>query len=102
LRPSPPLAAEQLKEKVLQKGAEMFGVKIEKKTERHDFVAVTYIGLGLVAIVLGVVSYIRKESHRVAGMAGALGIVAIAWEYVLIELIIAVVILILANLNISG
>jgi hypothetical protein len=39
LRPSPPLAAEQLKGKVLPKGAEMIGVKIEKKSERHDFVA---------------------------------------------------------------
>jgi hypothetical protein len=101
LRPSPPLAAEQLKEKVLQKGAAMLGVRVEEKTERHDFVAVTYIGLGLAAIVLAVVSYIRKESHRVAGMAGALGIMATAWEYVLIGLVIAVIILILSNLNIS-
>ena len=77
------------------------GVDLNLHPHADYRVAVTYIGLGLVAIVLGIVSYIRKESHRVAGMPGALGIVATAWEYVLIGLIIAVDIMILANLNIS-
>ncbi len=101
LRPAPPPVDEQLKQKVIEKGAKMLGLAVESKEERnrHDYVAVGYTGLGLVALILGVVLYVRQENHRVAGMAGALGIVAIGWEYVLIGVAIAVVIFVLANLH---
>jgi|TARA_B110000263_G_C14781499_1_gene273434 hypothetical protein len=54
--------------------------------ESHDTIDSLYIGFGLVALVLGVCSFIAKQKHRIAGLAGALGVVALAWEYVLIAL----------------
>jgi len=58
-----------------------------------------YAGLGFVAIVLGVVSWVRKDHIRISGGAVALGLMAIAWQYVLIASGIAIIIFILANLQ---
>ena len=63
-----------------------------------DVVDYSYMGLGFLALILGVVSFLQKESSRVSGMAAALGLVAVAWQYVLIGVLLAVVILILANM----
>ncbi|MFP6780334.1 MAG: hypothetical protein VCB59_01440 [Gammaproteobacteria bacterium] len=45
----------------------------------------------MVSLVLGVWSFMVKENHRISGLAGALGVVAMAWEYVLPGVVIAVV-----------
>ena len=95
LRPEQPSAAEKLKDLAVSKSIELLGGDAEGRRER-DVVQLTYHGLGFIALVLGVVSFLRKESHQVAGAAGALGVIAIGWEFVLIGIIIAVVILILA------
>ncbi len=95
LRPEKPSAAEQIKDLAVSRGIELLGGHVEKRRER-DLVQLTYLGLGFIALVLGVVSFLRKESPQVAGAAGALGVIAIGWEFVLIGIIIAVIILILA------
>jgi hypothetical protein len=53
--------------------------------------------LGLAAIGLGVVSWIRKEHVRMAGGAIALGLIGVCWQWVLVAVCIAVVIFLLAN-----
>jgi hypothetical protein len=39
---------------------------------------------GLVGIVLGVISWIRREDHRISGTAVAVGVGAITWAYLLV------------------
>ena len=75
---------------VVDKGFNLFR-KDDVVVETHDRIDYIYIGLGLVSLVLGVWSFIVKENHRVSGLAGALGVVAMAWEYVLIGVVLAVV-----------
>ncbi len=62
-----------------------------------DAVQASSTGLGLIAMILGVTSWIRKEHIRVSGGAVSLGLVAIAWQYVLLGMLIAAIIIILAN-----
>ncbi len=88
-----------LKERVIEGGAALIGIEPRRSSEDRDWIVWAYSGVGLLAVIFGVVSYLRQENHRFSGMAGALGIIAIGWEYVLIGLIIAVVIYILANLG---
>jgi len=95
LRPEKRSAAEQIKNLAVSTGLELLGGDAKVRRER-DAIHLTYYGLGFIALVLGVVSFLRKESHQVAGAAGALGVIAIGWEFVMIGIIIAVVILILA------
>jgi hypothetical protein len=63
-------------------------------------VRLAYTLLGLIAMALGTVSWIRKEHIRMAGGAIAVGLIAICWHWVLIGVGIAIVIFILANLSI--
>ncbi len=85
-----PLSAQVLeKSKVL-----LLGKKEEYARDKVDY---AYSILGLIALTLGVVSYLQNENHRISSSAAALGIVAIAWHYVLIGVVIAVVILLLGS-----
>ncbi len=88
----------KLVERVAEKGIRLFdsGTVAEDKHDAIDFI---YIGLGLLGLSLGVGSYIAKENHRVSAVAGALGIVALAWQYVLIGVVIAVVVFFLASFS---
>ena len=88
----------KLVERVAVKGIKLFGNKVIEE-EKHDVVDYIYIGLGLIAFALAVISYIVKENHRISAAAGALGIIALAWQYVLIGLVIAVVLFFLASLS---
>jgi hypothetical protein len=58
-----------------------------------------YTALGLLGFTLGILSWCRKEHIRLAGAAAAVGLMAVCWEWVLIGVCIAIVILILANLS---
>jgi hypothetical protein len=60
---------------------------------------ITYTALGLAAIGLGTLSWIRKEHIRMSGGAAALGLLAVAWQWVLIGVCIAIVIFVLAHLS---
>ena len=85
-------------ETVVRKGFALFSnVKVEE--QKHDKVDYVYISLGLIALVLGVWSYIVKENHRISAVAGALGVVAMAWHYVMIGLVIAVVVFFLGSFS---
>lgn len=95
--PRPPLS-EQLKEEVLNRGAELFGGDVEK-ARGVDAVSATYTFLGFLGLVLGVGSFVRNEDHRISGMAGALGIIAMSWEYVLIGVILAIAVFLLSVFN---
>lgn len=94
-----------IKEQVVKKGSELFGLKPKEEVTSSsqngyfDAVSITYTVLGVIAIFFGVFSFLQKESHRFAGMAASLGIVAIGWEYVFIGLVIAIIVLLVANLD---
>ena len=57
------------------------------------------MGLGFLAMVLGITSWVRKDHIRLSGGAVAVGLVAVGWEYVLVGLLIAIVILVVANFS---
>ncbi len=88
----------KLVERVAVKGIKLFGNTKVKET-KHDVVDFIYIGLGLVAFALAAVSYIVNENHRISAAAAALGIIALAWQYVLIGFVIAVVVFFLASFS---
>lgn len=58
-----------------------------------------YTALGLLGFALGILSWCRKEHVRLAGAAAAVGLMAVCWEWVLIGVCVAVVVLILSNLS---
>ncbi len=81
---------------VIRKGITIFSSA--KSEPKRDYVDYAYMGIGFLALIFGVISFLQKESYRVSGMATALGLVAIAWHYVLIGVVFAVVILAIANM----
>lgn len=86
-------------EKVINRGAETLGLTEKKEKNHFETVRLIYMGLGLAGIIFAIIAFIRDESHRFSGVVGAVGVVAIAWEYVLIGIIIGAVIFIIANLD---
>lgn len=93
LRPATVSDPTTLSEAVFEKGAELLGVEVEKK-RKTDWVTMTLYVLGFIAIVLGVFSWVKNENHRVSAAAAALGVIAVAWEYVLIGVVVAIIMLI--------
>lgn len=83
-----------LKEKVLRE------TPAEPAPKPFHPIRITYTLMGLVAMGLGVVSWIKKEHIRMSGGAVALGLVAICWQWVLIGVCVAVVVFLLAHLSV--
>lgn len=79
-----------LKEKILREKP------VTQSSKPFHPIRITYTLLGLAAIGLGTFSWIKKEHVRMSGGAVALGLLAICWQWVLIGVCIAVIILILA------
>ena len=98
LRSPTQIAPVEMKDRVIEKSAELLGIEVQSEST-NDTVTVVQFGLGFLAIVLGVVSWVRKENHRISSAAAALGILVVAWEYVLIAAGVAIVILILGSLG---
>lgn len=88
----------EIQDRVIEKGARLLGLDVEHET-RRDWVTFTQFGFGFIGIILGVVSWVRNENHRVSSSAAALGVVAIAWEYVLIGLGIGVILLVVGSFS---
>ncbi|MEM7205892.1 MAG: hypothetical protein AAF628_36900 [Planctomycetota bacterium] len=106
--PSPPPESRSIKERTLEVGKKLLREKVlgepaqqavEAPTGSRDAVALTHMGLGLLAIVLGVLAWIQKAHARLAGATIAVGLVAAAWQYVLVGLALAIVVLVLSNLG---
>ena len=61
------------------------------------------IAAGLIGILLGVISWIRREDHRVSGSAVVVGAAAVAWQYLLLAAAVAIFLvllyIVLANLG---
>lgn len=87
-----------LKVRVMHAGAILIGEKTTDAKEKYDWVTYSYMALGFLGIVFGVLAYLRHESLRHVGMAAALGLVAIAWEYVIVAIVIGVIILIIVSI----
>lgn len=98
LRPPPTTTTVQLKDVALEKGAELLGIAVENK-KSSDWVRLTQFMLGFLAIVFGVTSWVRKENHRISAAAVSVGIIAVAWEYVLFGVGFAVFVMIIGSLS---
>jgi len=84
-----------LSAQVLKKSTSLFTNKQEEPG--YDKVDYVYTIIGLIALVFGVVSYLHKENFRISSAAAALGIISIAWHYVLIAVVIAIVLIIIGS-----
>ncbi|MDF1739819.1 MAG: hypothetical protein P1U86_11725 [Verrucomicrobiales bacterium] len=107
LRPQPPeptlkeVASEAgkkfLTEKFLSPESDSQPIAEPRVVALYDGVDLTYMILGFIAMILGIFSWVKKDHIRISGGAISLGLMAVAWQYVLIGVAIAVVILIIAN-----
>lgn len=68
---------------------------LDRKELPHHPYQMFYIGLGLVAVGLGVASWCRRENLRMSGAAISLGIMAICWQWVLIGVTVAIAIMVI-------
>ena len=93
-------AKKLLEEKILRRQAVASSPVHEdpRRLPLHPYQMV-YTALGLLGFTLGILSWCRKEHIRLAGAAAAVGLMAVCWEWVLIGVCIAIVILFLANLS---
>lgn len=89
---------QKVERSVIEKGIRIFSSDpvTESRRDRIDFF---YIGLGLLALILGVVSFVKEENHRISALAGALGVMAIAWQYVLIGVVIAAAVFLIGSFS---
>lgn len=114
LRPAPPLKSSEtsLKSLVTQVGKTLMKEKILKKKptpqvpkvvkhlkKPYDTIGLTYMGLGFLAIILGFISWIRKDPIRISSGAVIVGLLAVAWHYVLMGVLIAIIISVLVNIG---
>jgi hypothetical protein len=81
-----------LKEKVLKESSP--APSSTPKVEPSRPTRIAYMLLGLAAMAFGGVAWIRKENLRMACGAIAVGLVAVAWEYVLVAVAVAIFIMI--------
>ena len=88
-----------INDKILKKEADPPPIPEDPLASPHDRIELTYMILGFLAMILGVVSWVKKDHIRISGGAVSLGLMAVAWQYVLIGVLIAVVILIVANMS---
>ena len=88
----------KIEQSVFKEGIRIFSSG-EASHDKRDVVDFIYMGMGILGLILGVTSYIVKENHRVAALAGALGVMAIAWQYVLIGVAIAVVLFLVGSFS---
>jgi hypothetical protein len=78
-----------------------------KKKPKDDFFGgmplrpyqIIYTSLGLVAIGLGSYSWTRRIQTRLCGAAVAMGLTAVAWQWALLGVGLAIALLIIAKLN---
>lgn len=71
--------------------------KPDLSSENTHLVRFIYSAFGLLAIVAGIIAWIRKENLRICGGAVSVGLIAVAWQYVLIGVAIAVILFVIAN-----
>ena len=58
--------------------------------------AIAAASAGLAGVGLGAVSWIRREDHRLSAAAVAVGLLAVAWHYIVAAIVVAVVLAVLA------
>lgn len=62
-----------------------------------DVVTATYFLLGFLAIVFGIISFIVNENNRLAASAFSAGLIAVAWQYVMYAVFIALIVMFLMS-----
>lgn len=58
------------------------------------------MSLGFLVMILGVISWIEKDHIKIASGAISLGLMAVAWQFVLIGVVIGITIIIVGNLSV--
>ena len=66
-----------------------------------DIISVTFITLALIAIILAIIGFLKKENHRFTLVALATGIMAILWQFVLMAIVIGIILLFISSFGFS-
>jgi hypothetical protein len=74
-----------------------------RETDLHTTIPKFAMGLGMLGLIGAAVSYTRGESRAFAGSAAGLGVVALAWQAMMISLgAILIIVILFAVLNSLG
>lgn len=90
-----------ISEKAIEKGKSLITQEEQqsKQTYRRTPIDYTIVIFGVVAIILGLISWILKENQRLSIVSLSLGAVAALWQYVLIAVLICVIVVVLAGMS---
>ena len=69
----------------------------EASKPQKDFVSITFYGLGIISIFLGIGSYIRKENLRLSISSFSCGLIAVAWSYVMYAVFVFILLLLISS-----
>ncbi len=95
-----PTPEQSITEKLYETGKSIITGDDEKKWEAsRSPVDYSIITLGILSVILGVVSWIKKEYRRLPPVAITLGTIAILWHYFVVAFVIAVIIIIMAGVS---
>ncbi len=103
----PPPAPHKLSDTLAEAGDKLVGRLIDRVRGRKPdapvippaerpwllYLTITATSLGLIGSLAGTVGWIRREDHRLAGSAIAVGALAVAWMYIVAALVIALVLI---------
>ena len=69
------------------------------KSDTKKYLRIAGAILGAVAILIAGISWVMSDSHRFAAVVVSMGLICLAWEYAMIAVSVAVVVLILGFLS---
>ena len=69
------------------------------KSDTKKYLRIAGAILGAVAILIAGISWVMSDSHRFAAVVVSMGLICLAWEYAMIAVSVAVVVLILGSLS---
>ena len=85
-----PTTAEKVTNSIIEKTRELIGKPTQEK--KFNWFRIAQFPIGVLAILLGVIAWARKENFRLSLLATGLGTTAAAWEFVLTLVVILMVI----------
>ncbi len=86
-------------ERLTSVGARLIGGDDPVVSQPQSLGRYLFMGAGVLAIVMAAIGFLRHEHLRLVGLAAALGLVAVAWDYVLIAVGLAVLLVVISNLG---
>lgn len=84
-------------ERTLEKGRAILFDEIPISPERRKKAQLIYMIIGAVGLIFSILAFVKKENLRLSIVASSVCVAAVAWQYVIIALIIFLVIVLFVN-----